>query len=223
MGAFVTLKINDKLYLKDPVETELGRKIVGQSVVLIDKMGFELFTFKKLAQVCDTTEASIYRYFENKHQLLLFLTSWYWGYIDFKIEYGINNIRSPRQRLKLILKIISEQQVNDLNGTFLSLDVLQKIIVSEATKSYLVKNVDDINKYGAFAEYKNLCTRISKAIQEAGPKTRYAKSIASMLLEAARQQQFFAEHLPGLTDIRRNRTEETTQFLEHIVFKLIEE
>lgn len=223
MGGFVTLKINEKLYLKDPAETELGRKIVGQSVLLIEKIGFELFTFKKLALSCDTTEASIYRYFENKHQLLLYLTSWYWGYIDFKIEYGIGNIRSPRQRLKLILKMISEHQTGDLNGTFIQLDSLQKIIVSEATKSYLVKNVDDINKYGAFSEYKNLCARLSKAILDVGPKTRYAKSIASMLLEAARQQQFFAEHLPGLTDIRRNRTEETTQYLEHIVFRLIEE
>ncbi len=223
MNVFVNLKINQKLFLKNPVETELGRKIVGQSIFLIDKIGFETFTFKKLAQAIETTEASIYRYFENKHQLLLYLTSWYWGYLDFKIEYSTTHLKSARQRLKLILKIITENQVDDLNDEYIHLGRLQKIIVSEATKSYLVKNVDDINKYGAFSEYKALSQRICKAILDLDPKARYAKSIASMLLETARQQLFFAEHLPALTDVKKHKNEEIAHLLEHIIFNLVEE
>lgn len=223
MNAFVTLKINQQLYVKNPVDTDLGRKIVSQSILLIDKMGFEHFTFKKLAIACETTEASTYRYFENKHQLLLYLTAWYWGFLQFKTEYVTNNIKSSKQRLKLMLKVISEVQEDDMSTDFIHIGILQQIIISEATKSYLVKNVDDINKYGAFAEYKNLCTYLSKLILEVSPKTRYTQSIASMLLETARQQLFFAEHLPSLTNIKKNKKEELAHLLEHIVFKLIED
>jgi AcrR family transcriptional regulator len=221
MNAFVTLKLSKDLYLKNPAETELGRKIISQSILLIHKIGFESFTFKKLAIASDTTEAGIYRYFENKHQLLLYLTAWYWGFLQFKTEYVINNIKSPKQRLKLMLKVISEVQEDDMSMDFMHIGVLQQIIISEANKSYLVKNVDDINRYGAFAEYKSLCKFLSKLILDVSSKTRYVHSISSMLLETARQQLFFAEHLPSLTDIKKHKKEEIAHLLEHLAFKLI--
>ena len=37
----------------------------------------EEFTFRKLAQKINTTEASVYRYFENKHRLLIYILAWY--------------------------------------------------------------------------------------------------------------------------------------------------
>ena len=46
----VQLKISEKLYLKDPDSTSLGRRIIYAGVHLIDKIGFEQFNFKKLAQ-----------------------------------------------------------------------------------------------------------------------------------------------------------------------------
>jgi len=50
-----------------------GEKIILHSIQLIHKNGFEAFTFKKLAIDSGTTEAGIYRYFENKHRLLIIL------------------------------------------------------------------------------------------------------------------------------------------------------
>jgi AcrR family transcriptional regulator len=223
MKAFVTLKISKELFLKNPVETELGRKIVSQSILLIDEIGFEGFTFKKLAAASDTTEAGIYRYYESKHQLLLYLTSWYWGFLQFKTEYVTNNIKSPKQRLRLMLRVISEVQEDSFETEYIRVDVLQRIIISEANKSYLVKNVDDINKYGAFVEYKSLAKCLCKMILTVSPKTRYVNSIASMLLETARQQLFFSEHLPSLTDIKKSKKEDLVGLLEHLTFKLIEE
>ena len=40
------ITINDKLYVKDPETSELGRNILKNSIILIDEIGFEAFTFK---------------------------------------------------------------------------------------------------------------------------------------------------------------------------------
>ena len=69
----ISFTVNDKIYLRDPEGTELGREIVKNAIDLIYELGFEGFTFKKLAIQIKTTEASIYRYFENKHRLLLYI------------------------------------------------------------------------------------------------------------------------------------------------------
>ena len=87
------IKMNEKLYLRDPDLSVLGKKIVKHGLELIIKLGFENFTFKKLALDIDTTEASIYRYFENKHRLLTYLVSWYWSYTEQKMNYHINNLK----------------------------------------------------------------------------------------------------------------------------------
>ena len=75
----IKIGINNKIYLKDPESSNLGKKILEYSILMIDEMGFEGFTFKKLGARIGSNESSIYRYFESKHKLLLYLTSWYWG------------------------------------------------------------------------------------------------------------------------------------------------
>jgi len=46
----VQIKMNQTLFLRDPEQSELGRNIIKHSIQLIDKTGFESFTFKKLAE-----------------------------------------------------------------------------------------------------------------------------------------------------------------------------
>ena len=75
----IIISVNDKLYVKNPETSELGKKIIEQSILLIDEIGFENFTFKKLGEKISSNESSIYRYFESKHKLMLYLSSWYWG------------------------------------------------------------------------------------------------------------------------------------------------
>src|SRR5690242_16757158 len=74
----ISIPVNPAVYLKNPETSDLGRKIIGRSIDLIEKMGFEAFTFGKLSKAINSPEASVYRYFESKHMLLLYLTSWYW-------------------------------------------------------------------------------------------------------------------------------------------------
>ena len=51
------ISMNNKLYLKNPDESELGRKIISHSITMIKDKGFEEFTFKKLAKNIGSTEA----------------------------------------------------------------------------------------------------------------------------------------------------------------------
>jgi len=69
----ITIAINDSIYLRDPLKTSLGKRIIKNSILLIDDIGFEEFNFKKLAVFMNSTEASVYRYFENKYKLLTYL------------------------------------------------------------------------------------------------------------------------------------------------------
>lgn len=48
--------INDKLYNKNPESTDLGKNIIKTSIVLIEEMGYEQFTFKKLGEAINLTK-----------------------------------------------------------------------------------------------------------------------------------------------------------------------
>ena len=91
MNVSSKISLNEGLYLKDPQASELGRKIINHSILMIDELGFEQFTFKKLASEIKSTEATIYRYFKNKHILLIYLVSWYWEWVSFLIKKNTQN------------------------------------------------------------------------------------------------------------------------------------
>ena len=55
----ISLEINPSLFLRDPQQTELGRRILQQAILLIDELGLEQFTFRKLAERIESTEASV--------------------------------------------------------------------------------------------------------------------------------------------------------------------
>ncbi|MEN9326751.1 MAG: hypothetical protein RI943_1172, partial [Bacteroidota bacterium] len=61
----IIISVNDKLYVKNPETSDLGKKIIEHSIVLINEIGFENFTFKKLGEKINSNESSIYRYFES--------------------------------------------------------------------------------------------------------------------------------------------------------------
>ena len=113
MNAQLRIDLNEKLYLRDPQATDLGRRLLRQSIGLIDEIGFEQFTFKKLAQRMESTEASLYRYFENKHKLLVYLVSWHWVSLRYRIRFHTHNVPDARERLRLILDILTQAHEDD--------------------------------------------------------------------------------------------------------------
>ena len=98
------IKVNEKTYLKDPESSDLGKRIIENSITLINDIGFEAFTFKKLGVLIHSNESSVYRYFENKHKLLLYLTAWYWAWIEYHIVIKTFSISDPKKKLEEIEK-----------------------------------------------------------------------------------------------------------------------
>lgn len=219
MGATIKIELSDKIYLRDPEQTELGRGILLESIRLIDELGFEQFTFKKLASAINSTEASVYRYFENKHKLLLYLISWYWTWIDYQVDYQTNNVKNPRERLRIVMQIVTQYQ-DQLPEEKMA---LHGIVVAESCKAYLTKWVDADNREGLFRNYKALCHKIALLVQEINPDYPYAHALISTVIEAAHQQLFFAQHLPSLTEARVTSDNylPIRTFLEDLVFKTI--
>ncbi len=219
----LTFKLNERLFLRDPQHTELGRKIILKSIDLIDTLGFEQFTFRKLADDIDSTEASIYRYFENKHRLLHYLTAWYWSWLEFRIDLFTGTIQDPTAKLKACLRIVSEEKKYDPTFEFINEEALHRIVIAEMDKTYLTKWVEDDNKAELFIGFKSLCQKIANMILQVRPGYAFARSLASTLLLVTNQQLFFAAHLPSLTDLsdssQRHPTLDT--FLEQMVFGAI--
>jgi hypothetical protein len=216
----IRVKMNDKLFLRNPEETVLGKKIVKHGLLLINKIGFEEFTFKKLSIEIETTEASVYRYFENKHKFLVYLITWYWSYLEYKIVFYLNNITDTELKLKTIIKLLIEEPVSKstTNDFILEKDAYH-LIMWEGSKAYLTKHVGKDNKDSLFKPYKNLCERIAKLIKEYNPKYKYAHSLASTVLETAHSQNFFIQNLPSLTDFKKeNKEKSMILFIESLVF-----
>lgn len=197
----LTFKLNPHLYLRDPQHTELGQKIIQTSVQMIDQLGFEHFTFKKLAEEINSTEASIYRYFENKHRLLLYLIGWYWNWLEYRIDLFTNSLPDPMEKLRVCIRVITEEKQYDSTFDFINEEALYRIVVAELDKTYLTKQVDSDNKEGLFGGFKSLCKKIAAWVTEVNPNYPFPLTLISTLLLTSKQQIFFADHLPGLTNI----------------------
>lgn len=222
MPVKVHIDVDEKLYLKDPNSSELGSKILRHSIEMIDEMGFEAFTFKKLATRVGATEPSIYRYFESKHKLLLYLLAWYWSWMEYKIMIATNNVPSAEERLRIALRLLSQPIEKDPNFEHIDEAALYHIVVSESSKVYLIKEVDKVNKEGLFLSYKSLCNRVAAIVKEINPDYPFSRTLISTAVESSHDQRFFAEHLPLLTDVKDSNSNEITEFLTDLVFKAIQ-
>ncbi len=185
MAIGIKISLNDKLYLRDPQETTLGRRLIKEGILLIDEIGFEAFNFKKLATAMSSTEASVYRYFENKHFLLLYLVSWYWEWVNYLIDISIMNIEDPKRRLKIVIETIVYASKDNPSIDYVNESVLHRLIIAEGTKAYHTKAVDKENTEGFFINYKSLSSKIADVITEVNPKFPYPNTLASNLFEMA--------------------------------------
>jgi AcrR family transcriptional regulator len=204
------IQVNEKIYVKDPETSSLGKKIIQESILLIDEIGFEVFTFKKLGEKIGSNESSIYRYFESKHKLLLYLSSWYWGWIEYRLVFSTSNIVDPMEKLKRAITIVTEKIEDDSTTLHINESILNKIIIAEFTKTLLTKEVDEENKEGFFLVYKRVINRIIDIIKEVNPEYGYAKSLASSIVEGSLHQHFLKDHLKTITNCNENNS--PTQF-----------
>lgn len=216
----VTIKVNEHTYIKDPESSDLGKKIVSSAIIMMDDLGFDQFTFKKLALTNGTSEASIYRYFENKHKLLLYLNDWYYKWLESRVLFAIMNISDSTEKLNRAIHVITETIERD--GTFEHIDEvkLQKVIYTESSKAYFTKEVDEENELGLFSSYKSLVKRIGDILLEVNPEFKYPHMLITTVIEGVHHQRFFAEHLPRLTDVHLNE-DAISVFYKDLIFKTI--
>lgn len=213
------ISVNEKIFIKDPESSDLGRRIVEQGILMINEMGFESFTFKKLGFRIKSNESSIYRYFENKHKFLLYLTNWYWGWLEYQLVFETNSIADPIEKLHRSIEIITRVIKEDSAFSHINEVLLNKIVINEYSKSYLTKEVDHENKEGYFVIYKRLVKRISEAIKKVNPSYPYPLSLSSTVVEGALHQHFLKEHFASMTDCNKKVT--PSQYFIDLVFNTL--
>ena len=215
----ITIRINEKIFVKNPESSDLGRRIVEESIIMIDEVGFESFTFKKLGLKIGSNESSVYRYFENKHKLLLYLTSWYWGWLEYQLVFATNSIGDPSEKLNRAIEIVTRTTEEDTSFSHINEVLLNKIVINEYSKSYLTKEVDMENKEGYFVIYKRLVNRISNMIKVVNEKYEYPSSLASTVLVGSLHQHFLKDHFTSLTDCHNN--DDPTAYFKQLVFSAL--
>ncbi|MDX1445413.1 TetR/AcrR family transcriptional regulator [Lishizhenia sp.] len=217
----ISIQVSEKVYLKQPDSSALGKKIVSGAIDMIDEKGFEDFTFKKLAKAISSTEASIYRYFTSKHNLLVYLILWYWGWQEYRLILATTNVEDPRERLKKALKVLVEKTVIDTTFSQVDEEKLQRIVISESGKAYFSKAVDHENEMGYFKQYKDVVQGVADLVLDVNPNFKYPHMLVSTVIGGAQHQRYFAEHLPKLTDVIEGE-DAISDFYLDLVFKEIE-
>jgi AcrR family transcriptional regulator len=208
------IQVNEKIYVKDPETSVLGKKIIEQSILLINELGFDDFTFKKLGEKIGSNESSLYRYFENKHKLLVYLSSWYWSWMEYKLVFATTNITDPKEKLRKAITIVTEKVLDDNSTEHINEAILNKIIIAEFTKTLHTKEIDQENKEGFFLIYKRVINRIVSIVNEVNPTYPFAKSLVSTIVEGSLHQHFLTDHLTTITDC--NGPLSTTPFYQHL-------
>src|SRR5690606_16299390 len=131
------------------------------------------------------TEATIYRYFENKHKLLIYLLSWYWNWLEYRLLTATSNVSDPEERLKIALRVLSEPIEEDHDYQYIDETSLYRIVVAESHKVYLTKDVDKDNKEGLFLSYKRICKYVAAIIEEINPAYRFPTALVSTVVESS--------------------------------------
>ena len=107
----------------------------------------------------------------------------------------------------------------------LDLSRLRSVVVSESDKTYLTKQVDEINREGLFRGFKELCHKIAQEVLAVNPNYPHSHTLVTTMLESAHQQPFFANHLPSLTEVHsmpdKSSNVQVCEFIDNSVMKLI--
>jgi AcrR family transcriptional regulator len=224
MNWHLQIQMNEKLFLRDPAKSDLGHRIVQNGAIMMERMGFEEFTFKKLATEISTNESSVYRYFENKHRLLLYLVGWYWRWMEYLVAVHTNNLKTPEEKVDVIIRILLLQVNGELtlDGLEIEKRVLHQLVIKESSKVYLTNHVEEDNKNLFFKPYKDLTARIAEIFQELNPNYKYTRSLTSTVIEMAHYQYFFMKNLPSLTDFGQLKDErEVYNYLRTLVLGVV--
>lgn len=212
------IPVLEQIALRNPQATQLGRRLIEGSILLIDELGFENFTFKKLAQSVGTTEASVYRYFSCKQKILLYLINWYWGRLECRLHLQTQG-GTPKERLQRALELVLFAQSSSLS--FANEKRLQRIVIHEASKVFLTKAVDADHQTGYHNIYTEIVQYISELVCAYQPKCKYPHMLVTTLLEGCLLQRFFSQHLPEVTNASEQE-DAVAVFYNQLIFSFLD-
>ncbi len=215
----IKVEVSPKLYAKEPFSSDLGILLVKEGAKLLREMGLELFTFKKLAQKIGSTEAAIYRYFENKHMFLLYLCAWYWTWMEHNLVFSTTNIPDPAERLEIGVRLMVDGPCF-LENEFLDPKLLRELMINESIKGYMTKTVDSEHESGLFDQVLKFGDRLSLIVKELNPEYEFPKTLISTVMEASILQSFNSVHLPEMTEAT-SKGSERYRFFHQLVFNAI--
>lgn len=215
----IKIEIPQGIYLKDPESSTLGKKIIQNSIILIEEIGFEDFNFKKLGKLINSNESSIYRYFESKHNLLTYLTSWYWSWIEYQLVIETYSVNNAKEKLQKAIEVVTRTTEEDNKYGHINEVLLNLIMINESSKSFLTKDVDAENSEGYFVSYKRVVQRLSDVIKAYNATYKYPLSLASTIIEGALHQQFLKVHFKSITNCDNKIT--PTHFFTNLILKTV--
>ena len=220
----ITVEVNENIYLKDPVSTTLGQSMIKEAINLFEELGYEKLNFKKLAGRMQSSEASLYRYFENKYKLLTYLVSWYWDFMHYMLLMDIRNITDPREKLRVAIHTLVNSLASTATPDYIDQNKLHKIVVENASKVYHNKDVDRLSKEGYYQNFGKLVTTLSTIIQEIDQDFEYPRTLATNIIEQSLSIEYYLNHLPKLTDKPKgnfNAREETSKTILFMLDRLL--
>ena len=157
-----------------------------------------------MGEIINSNESSIYRYFDNKHNLLIYLSSWYWLWVDFQITQVFINHSKPEERLWFSLKIIVEKANQNTDIDYVNEEKLHQIVINEYSKTFLTKAIDNENQLGFYLDYKKVIYKIIQIFNEINIDYMYKESLASTIVQGALHQHFLSLHLKTITNFNEN-------------------
>lgn len=224
MEVYINPRINNDVYLKNPMDSELGKKIILASVDMIDELGFEKFNFKKLGQEINSTEASIYRYFPNKHRMLIYLSAWYWEFLLYHIQVHTKAIVDPREQLKTAIHNLVNIPDEAQSHSILNMHKLQSIINEQFYKIVRTKKISIQNDSGYFESYKKLCSALASIFNNIDASFKYPMTMATAVVEMSINNNYCCNHLPSLTEIKcgNNQKDQIEMMIQYFCERLLE-
>lgn len=194
------------LHLRDPGTSVVGERILSEGLALMNELGLEVFTFKKLAERAECTEATIYKYFPNKQRLLQYYFQLYWMWLDTHCQQEGRLLPDAWERLQGDIRSLCGLWSKDAMAAQLDPVDLRALVIVEGSKSFLHRNVDEDNKLKLFQPYKDLCSHLSAELKACDRKCKHPRTFATTLIEMAHSLEFAMEHLPALTELSAGRS-----------------
>jgi AcrR family transcriptional regulator len=219
LAQHVHLRPDPALSLKEPTSGRTGTAILIGGLDLMNTLGYEAFTFKKLAQGIGCTEVTIYTYFANKQRLLQYYFQLYWLWLRLLGSMEVERHGDPRISLSAIVEILCGVWPRQLPALQLDPAGLRRLVIAEGMKSYLHKNVDADNAQRLFQPYKELSAFVADRLVACRPDVPWPRSFATTVIEMAHSLPFAMEHLPSLTELSSRK--DLKHLAQHLLHRTI--